>query len=84
MTNTQLSAITSYETSLCKYGPLDVPTRVQKRGKRQVVDYGNALSQNSRELTVHQVLLSTADEPAGIFSLLFGSHLSGRAPPAHS
>lgn len=83
-TNIQPNATASYETSLCKYGPLDVPTRVQKRGKRQVVDYGNAPSQNSRELTVQHVLRSSAEEPAGIVSLLLGSHLSGRAPPSNS
>ena len=83
-TNTQLNAPASYESSLYKYGPLDVPTRVQKRGKRQVLDYANASSQNSRELTVQDVLLSSADEPAGIVSLSFRSHLSGRAPPSNS
>ncbi len=83
-TNTQLNASASYENSPYKYGPLDVPTRVQKRGKRQVVVYGNAPSENSRELTVQQVLPSTADEPAGIVSLSFESHLSGRAPPSNS
>ena len=83
-TNTQPNATASYEISLCRYGPLDVPTRVQKRGKRQVVDYGNAPSQDGRELTVHQVPLSSADESASIVSLLFGSHLSGRAPPSNS
>lgn len=83
-TNTQPNATASYEISLCKYGPLDVPTRVQKRGKRQVVDYGNAPSQNSRELTLQHVLLSGAEESAGIVSLFSVPHLSGRAPPYHS
>jgi hypothetical protein len=83
-TNTQLKATASYETSLYKDGPLDVPTRVQKRGKRHVMDYGNAPSQNSRELTGQQVLLSSADEPASSVSLSLGSHLSGRAPPSNS
>jgi len=83
-TDTQLNATASYEISLCKYGPVDVPTRVQMRGKRQVVDYGNAPSQNSRELTVQHVLLSSAEESAGIVSLFSESHLSGRAPPSHS
>ncbi|HYJ89481.1 MAG TPA: hypothetical protein VEW46_25695 [Pyrinomonadaceae bacterium] len=83
-TKVQLNATASHETSLCKYGPLDVPTRVQKRSKRQVVDYGNAPSQNSRGLTVHQALRSSANEPASIVSRLFGSHLSGRAPPSNS
>ena len=79
-----LNATSSYEVSRCKYGPLDVPTRIQKRGKRQVVDFGNGPSQNSRELTVQHVLLSSAEKPDGIVSLLSGTHLSGRAPPYHS
>lgn len=83
-TNAQLNATASHETSLYQYGPLDVPTRAQKRGKRQVVDYGNAPSQNNRELPLQQVLFSSADEPAGILFLSFGSHLSGRAPPSNS
>lgn len=82
-TSTQPNATASHETSLYKYGPIDVPTRVPKPGKRQVVDYGNAPFQNSRELTVQQVLL-TADEPDIILSLSFESHLSGRAPPSNS
>lgn len=83
-TNSQLNATTSCETSLYKYGPLDVPTRVQKRGKRQVVDYGNAPSQNNRALPVEQIFLSSASEPARIVTLSFGSHSSGRAPPSNS
>ena len=82
--NTELNATPSYETSLYQYGPLDVPGRVQTRGKRQVVDYGNAPSQNGHELTVQQVLFSNADEPAAIVSLSLGLHLSGRAPPSNS
>ena len=82
--NTQLHATASHEPSLYEYGPLDVPARVQKSGKRQVVDYGNAPCQNSRELTVQRVLLSSADKPAGIVSFSFESHLSGRAPPSNS
>jgi hypothetical protein len=83
-TNTPLSATASYESSLYKHGPLDVPARLQTRGKRQVVDYGNAPSQNSCELTVQQVLISSAGKRAGIVSLSFESHLSGRAPPSNS
>src|SRR5688572_2296765 len=83
-TNTQLHATASYEPSLYQYGPLDVPARVQKSGKRQVVDYGNAPSQDSRELTVQQVLLSGADKPAGNVSFSFELYLSGRAPPSNS
>ena len=80
-TNTQLNDTASYETSPCKYGPLDVPTRVQKRGKRQAVDYGYAPAQSSRELTAHQVLLPDTGEAVDIVSLLYGSRSTGRAPP---
>ena len=82
--NTELNATASHETSLYKYGPLDVPARVQTRCKRQAVDYGNAPSQNSGELTVHKVLLSSADTRARIVSLPLRSNLSGRAPPSNS
>jgi hypothetical protein len=80
-TNTQLYPNTSNETSTSKYGPLDVPTRVQKRGKRQVVDYGNPPSQSSRELTAHPFLLPVTGEAVDIVSLLFGSRTPSRAPP---
>ena len=83
-TNTELNAIPSYQASLYKYGPLDVPARAQTRGKRQVMDYGNGPSQNSHEITIQQVLFSSVDEPAPIVSLSFGSPLSGRAPPSNS
>ena len=83
-TNPQFDATASYGTPLYKYGPLDVPTRVQKRGKRQIVDLGNAPSQYRRQLTIYQVLLSSTYEPVNIVSLPFGSHLSGRAPPSNS
>lgn len=80
-TNTHRHATTSSETSLRKYGPLDVPTRVQNRGKRQHADYGNPPSQSGRVLTVRQVLLPETGEPMGLVSLLFGSRSAGRAPP---
>ena len=83
-TKVELNVAASYGASLYKYGPLDVPSRIQKRGKRQVVDYANPPFQNTREVTVQQVLFSSADEPAAIVSLSFRSHLPGRAPPANS
>jgi hypothetical protein len=80
-TNARRPSQISNETSLRKYGPLDVPTRVQKRGKRQVADYGNPPSHSSRVLIVRQVLLPETGEPIGIASLLCGLHSTGRAPP---
>jgi hypothetical protein len=79
--NSQLKATASCQTSQRKYGPLDVPTRVQKPGKRQMVDYGNLPAQNGRELTANQGILPDTWELVGIFSLLFGSLTPGRAPP---
>lgn len=81
VTNTQLYANASNETSTSKYGPLDVPTRVQNRGKRQVVDYGHPPSQSSRDLTAHPVLLPVTGDAVDIVSLLLGSRTPSRAPP---
>ena len=80
-TNTQPNMSASFEISLSRYGPVDVPTLVQKRIKRPVVDHGNTPSQNSRELTVQRAVLSSANESAGIVSPFFESHLSGRVAP---
>jgi hypothetical protein len=84
LTNTQPNATASYQKSLRKYGPLDVPTRVQQRGKRQAVDHGYTPSESNRELGAHRVLLPSNGETVSIVSLLFGSRLSGRAPPSNS
>ena len=83
-TNAQCHDTASSETLLRKYGPLDVPIRVQKRGKRQVADYANPPSQVSRRLTASQILLPETGEPLGIVFLLFGSRSTGRAPPFSS
>ncbi len=82
VTNTHRRATTSSETSLRKYGPLDVPTRVQNRGKRQLADYGNPPSHSGRVLTCRQLLLPGTGEPIGLVSLLFGSRSAGRPPPS--
>jgi hypothetical protein len=81
VTNTQLTVSASYQKSPGKYGPLDVPTRAQKRGKRQVVDYANPPSQSNREVVAHQILLPDSGEAVDIISLLFGSRFTGRSPP---
>jgi len=80
-TNTQFNPTASYETSLCKYGPLGAPTQVQKRGKRQGADYVDQPSESARELAAHQVLLPDTGADVDIVSLLFGSRSTGRAPP---
>jgi hypothetical protein len=79
-TNPQHNA--SRETSLCNYGPLDLPTPLQSRGKRrQVLDYGNPPLQSSGDLIAHQILLSDTAEAVDIVFLLFTSPSTGRAPP---
>ena len=83
-TDTECNTTASYETSLRKYGPLDVPTRVQKRGKRQTVDYGYAPSHANRASATYQVVLTNDGEPVHIVSLLFRSRVTGRAPPSIS
>ncbi|MFN2511651.1 MAG: hypothetical protein ABR568_09435 [Pyrinomonadaceae bacterium] len=80
--NAQVPATVLNDTSLHKYGPLDVPTRVQKRGKRQLADYGDPLPHNSRVLTVRQALFPETGKPVDIVSLLCGSLSTGRAPPS--
>ncbi len=70
-----------YETSVRKYGPLSVPTQTQKRGKRQLADFGEVPSPTNRELPLRQVNLADTGDPVYIVSNLFGALLSGRAPP---
>ena len=84
-TNAQSYSTPSFETSPSKYGPLDVPTRVQKRGKRQVAaDYSNPPSQSSRVLTSVRNFPPDTDHAAAIISSFYGSCSSGRAPPLNS
>jgi len=84
-TNTQPYSTPSLETSPSKYGPLDVPTRVQKRGKRQVAaDYSNPPAQSSRALTGRQIFSPDTGHAAVAISSFFGVRSSGRAPPVNS
>lgn len=72
------------EPSVRKYGPLNVPTQNQKRGKRQLADFGAVTSQTNHELPLHLVNLADAGNPVCIVSNLFGALLPGRAPPVIS
>ncbi len=80
-TNNHPNATASRQTSLRQYGPLDVPAQTQKRGKRQAVDYGCPPSQDNRQPSPHQCLLSGVREPADFIPLPFVSRPAGRAPP---
>ena len=77
-TNTQLSVNAS--PALTRYGPVDLPTRAQNRGKRQTVEFGSLPAQDYRELTAHQVLFRETGEGVTVFSG-FRFTSTGRAPP---
>ncbi len=81
--NSCMDAGVPSETSGRRYGPLDVPSRVQNPGKRQLLEFANPTSRINLELAAQQLLLSGAAEWVCVDSLRFGSHLSGRAPPSH-
>ena len=70
----------SDDHSVRKYGPLDVPTRVQSRNKRQFVDYAHSTPE--RRLDQHQVFWFSHPERHDFPSLPFASHRQGRAPPS--
>jgi hypothetical protein len=69
------------KTQSYKYGPLDVPNRVQTRSKRQVVDYGHPPAQHHFEPNSDPVTPSTKSEPTTSISLFPDSGPIGRAPP---
>ena len=67
-------------SSLSKYGPLDVPTQTQKRGKRSVVDLASVPRSQTQSLVVALVLSS--DYEADVLNpLTLIAPPSGRAPP---
>ena len=74
----------SYEASARPYGPLDVPTRVQTRSKRQAADYAVPPFQNTQAPTIHCVPFFAWGELVAIASTQVGSIPPGRAPPAIS
>ena len=68
---------------LAKYGPLDVPSPVQKRSKRQTTDFAcHNVTAGSQLLTVLRHL--AADESRQLSPLVFVSRPAGRAPPLAS
>lgn len=69
--------------SLSQYGPLDVPTRAQKRTKRYPLDFaGHGSPVNRAAVSVSFSL--PEDEAIEIASVLFVARPSGRAPPFKS
>lgn len=70
-------------SSLFKYGPLDVPSQLQKRSKRQTTDFGSqpqAVSSPKVVFVSHRF----EDESLRLRSTLFVSRPAGRAPPFRS
>jgi hypothetical protein len=67
-------------SSLAKYGPLDVPSQVQQRSKRQTTDFACQPVVAVRQLITLSAHYS-ADESIQLRSALFVSLPAGRAPP---
>jgi len=62
------------------YGPLDVPSPVQKRSKRQTTNFGpHPRSESSQDVAL--IRDRVADGSVQLRSSLFVSRPSGRAPP---
>jgi hypothetical protein len=76
---TQTETSNDSDTSVRKYGPIDVPTRTKNR-KRQLVDY--AYSAPQRSFREHRSIAFDRNQRIDVPSLPLGSHPSGRAPPA--
>jgi hypothetical protein len=67
-------------SSLSQYGPLDVPTQTQKRGKRNVVEVGSGPSPQSQPLVV-AIVCSSEYEADVLNHLALIAPPPGRAPP---
>ena len=68
------------DRALSKYGPLDVPSHVQKPSKRQTTDFAPP-SQSASCSSVTFVFQRLEDQSVQLSSSLFVSRPSGRAPP---
>lgn len=76
-------SVNETDVSLSKYGPLDVPTQSQKRGKRNTVELASA-SPARRELVFTFVVDSFAYEADHLNLLPHLARPSGRGPPLNS
>jgi hypothetical protein len=70
-------------SSLAKYGPLDVPTQNQKRGKRSIVDLASASRAQTQPVFV-ALVHSFAYEADDLNCLTLNAPPSDRAPPSQS
>ena len=67
-------------SSLSQYGPLDVPTQTQKRGKRSVVELASGPGAQSQPLVV--VVVCSSEYEADVLNTRAPiAQPSGRAPP---
>lgn len=72
---------TSAESSVPTYGPVYVPTRLQKGNKRQAVDYFYPPFQVNHALAVTRVPFRGGDHGDRVSSAHFILNLADRAPP---
>ena len=73
----------SSRSSISKYGPLDVPTQTQKRGKRNVVDVASG-SRVETDPVLVSVVCSAEYDAADLNLLTLIAPPPGRAPPFQS
>lgn len=78
---TDISSAT--RSSLSKYGPLDVPTQTQKRGKRSVVELASGSRTEIQPLFV-SIVCSSEYEAEDLNHLALVAPPPGRAPPRQS
>ena len=71
------------DVSVAKYGPLDVPTQTQKRGKRQAVELATGSFARTRPLFTALVRSVPYEAEDPDFAPFVASY-SGRAPPLQS
>lgn len=69
--------------SLAQYGPLDVPTQTQKRGKRNVVELASGPRAQTQPLVV-AIVCSSEYEADVLSPLALIAPPPGRAPPSQA
>lgn len=73
----------SIQVSLAKYGPLDVPTQIQKRSKRPALELASGTSARTRT-TFTSTSSSFQYEPDSVKASRFVASRLGRAPPLNT
>jgi len=76
----QLEETNGLTAGIAKYGPLDVPSQVQKRTKRQITDFACLPMAAGRQLVTFDRHYSE-DESIQLWTSRFVFRPSGRAPP---